>query len=440
MDPTNTPNETPSSSSGAATPLGMPANRRVALALLLAGAFSAGMGQTIVFSVLPPLARDVGLSDRAVVAIFMISAFFWVICGPRWGRLSDRYGRKPFVLLGLVGFVVSTFAFATTLSFATAGAISGAALSFMLIATRAIYGLIGSAGLPAAQAYIADRTVARDRTAGIASFAAAFGFGAMLGPGFGALFSVFGKIAPFFAIATLAVIMLIASFVGLPEQTPPRARSANIKVSLFDRRIRAFLVMAVGFSFGHAVMIQMISFYFMDVLAIGPDLAPQIAGVGLMASSMAALFAQLVIVQRFRVEPSLLIRIGPALTAFGYFLIWATPFVGPVIFGMTIAGFGIGLAFPGCNAAVSLRVRPEEQGHAMGLASSCGASGFIVAPIFSLSLYAYSPSAVFIMSMALSIALLIFAMRSRDIINASAAQVDEALAASEVETASSAYR
>ena len=69
-----------------------PANllaRRLSYFLLLVGMFSTGMGQTIIYVVLPPIAREIGLLDFQVGVVFMGSAFFWVLMGSYWGRLSD---------------------------------------------------------------------------------------------------------------------------------------------------------------------------------------------------------------------------------------------------------------------------------------------------------------------------------------------------------------
>ncbi len=391
----------------------------MAIALLLAGALCAGMGQTIVFSVLPPIARQIGVSDFQVVLIFMVSAIGWVFCVPRWGRLSDDGGRKPYIILGLVGFAVSMILFGASIRLGLLGILSGLPLYILLVLTRSLYGIFGSAGPPAAQAYIADRTNAADRTAGIANFSAAFGLGAMIGPGFGAVAAVLGRAVPFFAIAGLAAIMSVIVYIYLPEKSSPKERVQKPKVKLSDKRIRPFLIFGLAFGVANAIPVQTIAFYFMDVLEVSTQMAPQLVGIGLMVGAMAALFAQLVIVQRFGVEPRLLMRIAPLLIVFGHGLIWTMPHLGPVIFGMMLAGFGAGLAIPGFNAAASLAVTSDEQGAAIGLAGAAGASGFSIAPIVGFALYGIAQALPYICTTILGLVLWVFALTSKAVGEAS---------------------
>ncbi|MEM8772105.1 MAG: MFS transporter [Pseudomonadota bacterium] len=396
--------------------------RRAAFALLLAGALCAGMGQTIVFSVLPPLAREAGLTNFQTGLIFAVSACCWVVSGPIWGRASDRRGRKPFILIGLIGFTISMIAFATSLRLGLAGALAGAPLWAFLVLARSLYGLLGSAGPPAAQAYIADRTSAEKRASGMAGFAAAFGLGAMLGPGFGAAAAVIGPVAPFFAMAALALTMAFAVYLFLPENRPPAERPAGPKVKLRDERLRPFLIFGLTFGVINSIPMQTIGFYFIDRLGFSIELAPQFVGVGLMGGAMASLFSQLVVVQRFGLPPGALMRIAPCMIIIGHALIWATADLGTVVFGMVIAGFGAGLAIPGYNAAASLAVAPEEQGAALGIANAVGASGFIISPFIGMTLYELSPQAPFFFTMMLAIALAGFAWAHPRIRNARAIQ------------------
>ncbi len=392
-----------------------PRQRQFAIALLLAGAVCAGMGQTIVFSVLPPLARDIGLSNFQVGAIFMISASAWVFLGPLWGRRSDLRGRKPFILTGLLGFAVSMTLFAGSIELGLAGVISGLPLYLLMVATRSLYGIIGSAGPPAAQAYIADRTSKSDRTAGIAGFTAAFGFGAMLGPSFGAVTILIGPTAPFFAAAILAAAMSLAVFFFLPERTGPKERKAGAPVSLTDKRLVPFFAFALAFSIINAIPIQTIAFYFIDQLGYSTSAAPGYVSIGLTAGAMASLFAQLVLVRRFRLPPARLMRAAPLLMFAGHSFIWMTDSLWPVVSGMMIAGFGAGLAIPAATSATSIAVEPEEQGAAIGLANSAGAAGFIVSPVLGFWLYGFAPQAPYYFTTVLAAALLVFAWSSRTV-------------------------
>lgn len=389
--------------------------RRIAISLLLVGALCTGMGQTIVFSVLPPLAREMGMENSWVLAIFMISAMFWVFLGPRWGRRSDMNGRKAYIFIGLFGFGISMVLFGGAVSLGLSGALSGVLLFAAMVASRALYGIIGSAGPPAAQAYIADRTSTADRTAGISGFSAAFGLGAMLGPSFGAVTAFISPIAPFFAIAGVALIMSAAILLFLPERTGPKKRTPSAKVSLRDKRIVSFLLFGLVFGVINAIPIQTIGFYFMDALGFSTSRATQYVSIALTGGAMAALFSQLIIVQRFRVEPRTLMRVAPLLLVSGHTLIWAAPSLWPVTFGMVLSGLGAGLAVPGFNAAASLSVTKQEQGSSIGLAGSAGAAGFIVAPPLAIGLYALAPQAPYIFTTILAVGLLAFALRSRSI-------------------------
>ena len=91
------------------------------LSLLFVCLLSLGMGQSLFFALLPPIARDLGLSEVQVSAIFTLSAVLWVVMSPFWGRRSDIWGRKPVILLGLVGFGISTGGFGLLLAVGQTG-------------------------------------------------------------------------------------------------------------------------------------------------------------------------------------------------------------------------------------------------------------------------------------------------------------------------------
>jgi MFS family permease len=392
-----------------------PRQRAIALGILLAGVVCMGMGQTIVFAVLPPLAREIGVGDFQVLSIFMLSAFFWVLIGPLWGRQSDIRGRRPFIVIGLSGYAVSMTAFASVLHLGLDGILAGGLLYALLLGTRMIYGVIGSATPGAAQAYIADRTPPERRTAGMAAFSAAFGIGAMVGPAFAGAVVALDPLAPLYAVAAAAAMSVAAVWFFLPERTAPKEQMARPTLSPFDRRIRAFLVYGLATAVATAIPIQFIAFYFIDRLGLGSEDALQLVGVALSAAAMASLFSQLVLVQRFNLPPMTLMRAGPVLVAIGHAVIASSTMIGPLVFGMLLSGLGAGMLGPGFIGGASLAVRSDEQGSAAGLSNAAGASGFIFAPILGHFFYAISPAALFIATATIAAACAVYAYLEKDL-------------------------
>jgi MFS family permease len=392
-----------------------PRQRAIALGILLAGVVCMGMGQTIVFAVLPPLARKMGVGDFQVLSIFMLSALFWVLIGPIWGRRSDVHGRRPFIVIGLSGFTVSMTAFATVLHMGLDGLLAGTLLYALLLGTRMIYGVIGSATPGAAQAYIADRTPPERRTAGMAAFSAAFGIGAMVGPAFAGAVVALDPLAPLYAVAAAAALSVAAVWFFLPERTAPRAQMTRARLSPFDRRIRAFLVYGLSTAIATAIPIQFIGFYFIDRLGLGSEDALQLVGVALSAAAMASLFSQLVLVQRFNLPPMTLMRAGPILVAIGHAVIASSTMIGPLVFGMLLSGLGAGMLGPGFIGGASLAVRSDEQGSAAGLSNAAGASGFIFAPILGQFFYGIAPAALFIATATIAAACAVYAFIEKDL-------------------------
>ena len=168
--------------------------RRWGVRVLLLTAFCFGLGQTVIFAVLPPIARQAGLSEFQVTMIFGCSAVFWVLSSPRWGRRSDRVGRKPVVLTGLAAFVFAMLALAGAIGVVLTGAMGAMAAFALMAAVRCVHGGVASAGPAASQAYIADRSSAQDRTSALAGFAAAFGIGTTMGPALGIFGALLGPL------------------------------------------------------------------------------------------------------------------------------------------------------------------------------------------------------------------------------------------------------
>src|SRR5438128_4235690 len=153
--------------------------RRSSLLVLFLTVFIDLIGFGMVIPFLSFYAREYGASGAtvgAVVGIYSIMQFFFA---PVWGRMSDRVGRRPVILLSLAASCSGYFLFAFAHSFA------------MLFVSRIIAG-VGGANIGTAQAYIADTTTVENRAKGMGIIGAAFGMGFILGPPMSGILSAIG--------------------------------------------------------------------------------------------------------------------------------------------------------------------------------------------------------------------------------------------------------
>ena len=146
------------------------------------GLFTVGLGQSFVFVLVPPLARDLGLSEIQTSSIFAISAMAWALTSAYWGRASDKYGRRNIAILGLLGYAISLIALITPLFLVEQNLLSVTLLFPALVLGRLINGLVGSATRPASFAYVADTSSEEKRTVKFARLEASFLVGTVVGP------------------------------------------------------------------------------------------------------------------------------------------------------------------------------------------------------------------------------------------------------------------
>ena len=370
------------------------------------------------FAILPPLARDLGLSEFGVGSIFAISATIWVFSSAFWGARSDVMGRRPVILIGLAAFAISTFSFASVLQFGLWGMLTPLATWVLLVATRSIFGVFGSGAYPASQAYIADRTSAQERTEGMAMLNAAFGLGAAIGPGIGAALTILGVIAPLYFVAFLAAISAVAIWLLLPERSKPIERKIEKPLSWFDPRVFPFVVFAVVQGTAGAIPIQTVAFVIRDTLNTPTAETQQLAGVALMGSAIAALFAQFVLVQRFKLTTRFLIYAGIVVALISNLLVIIAPNYGLIAFALVLSGLGFGMLRPGFSAAASLAVSADEQGAVAGITGGAGAAGFIFAPLIGNALYSWNMHYPYWLGTALMAILLVFVITNKRMKNA----------------------
>lgn len=368
------------------------------------------VGNSMLFAILPPLARELAVAEVWVGAIYTVSALLFLTMSPVWGALSDRYGRRPLIVFGLSAFAVSTLVFAAGAYAGQVGWLPPLAAIFAMAVSRCLFGGLGSATNPAAQAYVADRTTPAQRTEALAALTAAFGLGSVIGPALaGAFVERIGIAAFMIAISVLVLAMALAVRLYLPERTAPtrQGRPINPLVQFkfaADPRLTAFMIFGCLIWLSQAASLQAIAFYIMDRLALDSDQGLQLGSIALTVGAAGLIFAQLVMIPALKTTPRVLMIIGACLIVVGNIELVFAPNYAALVLGFLLNSVGFGLCRSGFTGGASVAVDPEEQGRAAGLTTATAGVGFMAAPITGLWLYSLvGPEAPFWLNAALAV-------------------------------------
>ncbi len=373
---------------------------------LLVSLVSVGMGFTVLFPVLAPLGREIGLSEIQITSVIAASSLTVFLTSPMWGRVSDHWGRKRVMLVGLFGFTAGTVLFNSVLYAGLSQTLTGGLLFGALVAARMTHASMMSATMPAANAYMADITDAASRTKGMGAAGAANNLGSILGPAVAGL-AVFSLLMPLWVMAGVALLNGLFVWRFLPE--PPRhaapVRTPRMKYS--DPRILPFIIVGVMMFSGTALVQQTLGFRFQDTLGLSAGETARTFGFAMMLSAACSLIAQGFVVQRITMPPFRMLRLAiPLLVAAFTILALASSQVWLSV-AMMVLGFGMGIAGPAFMAGASLAVSPQEQGAVAGVAGSCGPLGFTIGPLIGGALYQFNPALPYAVAAAIYIVLFV---------------------------------
>jgi DHA1 family tetracycline resistance protein-like MFS transporter len=234
---------------------------RHAFAFVLATVMLDMVGFGLIMPVLPALIREVGevpLSQAAVIGGWMFFAFSAAqfLCGPLVGNLSDRFGRRPLLLLAILGLGLDYLlsAWAPTL--------------FWLFVGRIVAGICGSSWI-IANAYIADITAPEERGRAFGLMGAAFGLGFVIGPAIGGLLGELGPRVPFQVAAAISAVNLVYGWFVLPETLPPERRRPFVLA-----RANPFGAFAVFRGYPGALPLCLVLFLFFFASSVYPAIWP----------------------------------------------------------------------------------------------------------------------------------------------------------------------
>ena len=373
------------------------------------GLFAVGLGQSFAFVLVPPLARDLGLSVIETSMIFSISAVAWAMTSTSWGRASDRHGRRNIAVIGLIGYSISIIALITPLFLVEKNILDFVYLLPLLILGRLINGLIGSATRPAAFGYMADITSRSKRTKKFARLESSFLIGTIMGPMIGGFLFLYSKTLPFYIFAMCGFIAAIGIYFTFPNKISLKEKTENIisKLSFKDKSVWPFLLIAALSSLCQASLLQSIGFFITDVFSNEKDL-PLVISLTFVVLSISTVVSQYIFTDLMPIKNNKLLIFGTFLIMISYLMAALATSIALFYLAMMINGLGAGMFRPANASTLSLAQTPDNQGKAAGYLGSVMPIGHVLTPIVAMPIYQLEPGYLYLFSAALCFISLLF--------------------------------
>jgi DHA1 family multidrug resistance protein-like MFS transporter len=352
-----------------------------ALPILFAVMFLVMVGFGIIIPVLPFYAENIGASPTQLGLLMAVYSLMQLLFAPMWGRISDRIGRKPVIMIGILGLSLSFFLMGVSSSL------------WMLFVARIIGGILSSANMPTVMAYVADITSPEDRGKGMGIVGAAIGLGFVFGPAIGGVFSKISLSTPFYIAGVTSVLTFFLVWLLLKESLTKENRGQQDKeiTSVWhelkgSQSILFFLQLFISLSLSG--LEATFAYFAAEKVGLG---AVEL-GYIFMIMGLASAVVQGGVVGRMtkKFGEGSVIQIGIVVSAIGFGLILLVDNFTTAAIYLTIFGIGNGVIRPSVS---SLLTKNSTAGHGSttGLLSSFDSLGRIIGPplggwLFSITL------------------------------------------------------
>jgi len=361
-----------------------PAQRVLAFAFVTVFLDLVGFG--IIIPLLPLYVKSMGGSAETVGFILSSFSLMQLLATPLLGRLSDRVGRRPVILISLAGnaAAMALFAVATKVS-----------LLPLLFASRILAGATAG-NLAACQAAVADVTAPEERAKGMGRIGAGIGLGIVLGPVLGSSVSHFGTWAPPLFASALAIVDLAGAFFFMPETRGMRARTETAPSSTKGRTTLWDAITQRGILAVFAL--YFLTFLYMSTINVVLPLLTN-ARLGWTEREIGHVFGlfgfMMLVIQGGLIGrltrlfgPRLLVLIGSLASMLGLLTVAQGETAAAVISGLVLLGIGLGVINPCLSTLASQYAGAERQGTVLGFAQSAGGLARAIGPTAAGVLYA----------------------------------------------------
>lgn len=398
--------------------------------VLAAGMFIFTLGFGVIVPVMPYYASDLGATAFDLGLLMATFSVMQFVCAPFWGALSDRIGRKPVIMVGLLGFATSFIitgfsSHPVMLSISeTIGQVTGLSPHIGVLFISELIGGTLSAGIfPAILAFIADITKPEERGSLMGLMGAASGLGIIFGPALSGFVASAGITVPFFAAAGIALANAALSFVLLPEsRVPGPVTEAPQKIGMINA-VRSSLgiifLLTLFISFAGAFIDSTFAYFVMDKFHMKSEVAspipalhtsvmltgPGVMGVVFTAMGIIGVLCQGLLVGKMinRFGEHITILIGLMLSGIGLLLLLESMGLVSLVLFTCLISIGFGLVNPSLNTLVSKKTDAENQGAMLGVLGSFNSLGRAIGPPVGGLLYSVAMWLPYVVSAAIGV-------------------------------------
>jgi DHA1 family multidrug resistance protein-like MFS transporter len=347
------------------------------VAILAFTLFVVMLGFGVVIPIIPFYMESFGAGGTELGMLVASYAVMRLIFGPVWGTLSDRVGRKPILMIGVLGYAITMiwFGLATQL--------------WMLFAARILSGILSSATSPTTMAYIGDSTSKEERGRGMGILGAAVGLGTIFGPLLGGFLGENSLAIPFFIAGGMSVIALGLVALLLPESLPKESRHPPIKagsrlefrvwLNLLGGPLGLLFFMGFLMTYALTVFYGIFGLYALEKYGYGPD---EVGAVFMVVGLISAIAQGLLtgpLTKRWGEAP--VIKVTLLITALGFVLMSLADQRWAVFTTIGLFVLATSLLSPAVTALQSKQV-DHEQGTVMGLSNAVMSLGRIAGPLW----------------------------------------------------------
>ncbi|MRI33036.1 hypothetical protein EOPP23_08575 [Endozoicomonas sp. OPT23] len=344
-----------------------------------------GMGQVTLLISLPVLVADTGLGYDIFTGLVALGTFLFIFFAPVWGKLSDKYGRKPVVLAGLAGIMISNAMVVLIIKALMSDIISTGTAMTGLILSRVIYGVLVSGLYPAVQAWTLSNCQSKDSINKLSQVTSAISLGRLAGPLLPLLFLSSGSTTPLAFIAALSALLLFLMSFSKEAFQPTQPNNTPTSLSVVKNTLNNLwpaLLLAVSVTTLFGLLQYLIAPILQQRFEFTAQNASELLSLLMMLAAAATVVSHLTVLQLLKNNPMVALQVGSVLILIGCLVLITAGTITLLTTGVSLCAAAVTLLTP-VYTSIAAKQLPNRQGTITGSLSMIHTAGYTLGALLA---------------------------------------------------------